>query len=61
MADFVLLPGDAAVSLHARLWPTASSTLGDGQLSEGVFLGERHLYFTPQPDDVLCGDSRWDP
>ena len=28
--------------------------------TKGVFLGERHLYFTPQPDDMLSFGDRWD-
>ena len=28
--------------------------------TRGVFLGERHVYFVPQPDDVLGQGDRWD-
>ena len=28
--------------------------------TKGVFLGERHFYFVPQPDDVLAWGDRWD-
>jgi len=50
-------PATPPVSLHARLWPYGIINWA----TKGVFLGERHLYFTPQPDDVLSHGDRWDP
>jgi hypothetical protein len=29
-------------------------------VSKGVFLGERHVYMSPQPDDILIEDELWD-
>ena len=30
-------------------------------VTKGVFLGERKIYMTAQPDDVLIPDELWDP
>ena len=30
-------------------------------VTKGVFLGERKIYMTAQPDDVLIPDDLWDP
>ncbi|KWJ00003.1 hypothetical protein [Burkholderia stagnalis] len=29
-------------------------------VSKGVFLGQRHVYMSPQPDDILIDDDIWD-
>ena len=52
----VVLPGDSA-----GLPACAGVALRHDQLGDaGVFLGERHVYFVPQPDDVLGWGDRWD-
>ncbi|MDW8099051.1 MAG: hypothetical protein RML36_06150 [Anaerolineae bacterium] len=43
--------------LHARLLPYGMINWA----TRGIFLGERHVYFTPQPDDVLAWGDAWDP
>ncbi len=50
-------PATPPVSLHGRLWPYGIINWA----TRGIFLGERHLYFVPQPDDVLSFGDRWDP
>lgn len=50
-------PATPPASIHARLLPYGMINWAMG----GVFLGERHLYFVPQPDDVLGWGDRWDP
>ena len=42
--------------LHAQVLPYGMINWA----TRGVFLGERHLYFAPQPDDVLGWGDRWD-
>lgn len=44
-------------NIHARLLPYGMINWA----TRGVFLGERHLYFAPQPDDVLGWGDCWDP
>lgn len=41
--------------IHARLLPYGLINWA----TRGLFLGERHLYFTPQPDDVLSAGDTW--
>ena len=43
-------------NIHARLLPYGMINWA----MRGVFLGERHLYFVPQPDDVLGWGDCWD-
>ena len=43
--------------IHARALPYGMITWA----TRGRFLGERHLYFVPQPDDVFSYGTRWDP
>ncbi len=42
--------------LHARALPYGIIQWA----TKGIFLGERHLYFTPQPDDILGWGDTWD-
>ncbi len=42
-------------NIHARLLPYGMINWA----MRGVFLGERHLYFAPQPDDVLGWGDCW--
>ncbi len=42
--------------LHARTLPYGIINWA----TRGLFLGERRLYFAPQPDDVLAWGDRWD-
>lgn len=42
--------------IHARLLPYGLINWA----TRGIFLGERHFYFSPQPDDVLSGGDTWD-
>lgn len=44
-------------NIHARLLPYGMINWA----TRGVFLGERHLYFAPQPDDVLGWGDCWNP
>lgn len=44
-------------NIHARLLPYGMINWA----LRGVFLGQRHLYFAPQPDDVLGWGDCWDP
>lgn len=44
-------------NIHARLLPFGVINWA----LRGAFLGERHLYFVPQPDDVLAWSNTWDP
>ena len=41
--------------IHARLLPYGIINWA----TRGIFLGQRHLYFTPQPDDVLSWGDAW--
>jgi hypothetical protein len=50
-------PATPPVSLHGRLWPYGIINWA----TKGIFLGERRLYFVPQPDDILSYGDRWDP
>ena len=50
-------PATPPVSLHGRLLPYGIINWA----TKGVFLGQRHLYFEPQVDDVLSYGDRWDP
>lgn len=43
-------------NIHARLLPYGMINWA----TRGVFLGERHVYFVPQPDDILAWGDRWD-
>ncbi|MGC9400678.1 MAG: hypothetical protein ACP5HM_16315 [Anaerolineae bacterium] len=49
-------PVNPPLSIHARTLPYGIINWA----TRGIFLGERHLYFTPQPDDVLYPGDRWD-
>ena len=49
-------PATPPVSVHGRLLPYGIINW----TTKGVFLGQRHLYFTPQPDDMLSFGDRWD-
>jgi hypothetical protein len=42
--------------LHARVLPYGLINWA----TKGVFLGERHVYFVPQPDDILGWGDSWD-
>jgi hypothetical protein len=42
--------------IHAQLLPYGMINWA----TKGVFIGERHVYFAPQPDDVLAWGDRWD-
>ena len=42
--------------IHARILPYGIINWA----TRGLFLGERHLYFSPQTDDVLAWGDRWD-
>lgn len=44
-------------NIHARLLPYGMITWA----TRGVFLGQRHVYFAPQPDDALALGNTWDP
>lgn len=44
-------------NVHARLLPYGFVNWA----TRGLFLGERHVYFVPQPDDFLAWGDRWDP
>lgn len=44
-------------NIHARLLPTGMINWA----TRGVFLGQRQLFFAPQPDDVLGWGDCWDP
>ena len=41
--------------IHARALPYGIINWA----TRGLFLGERHLYFSPQPDDMLCWGDSW--
>ncbi|HOU11580.1 MAG TPA: hypothetical protein PKZ84_00550 [Anaerolineae bacterium] len=43
-------------NIHARLLPYGIINWA----TKGIFLGERHVYFVPQPDDVFAWGDRWD-
>ena len=43
-------------NIHARVLPYGMINWA----TRGVFLGERHAYFVPQPDDILAWGDRWD-
>ncbi|MBN1920142.1 MAG: hypothetical protein JW892_02765 [Anaerolineae bacterium] len=44
-------------NLHARTLPYGMLNW----VTRGIFLGERHIYYVPQPDDVLATGDKWDP
>jgi hypothetical protein len=49
-------PGVSNFNLHARILPYGVINWA----TRGLFLGERHLYFAPQPDDIFSWGDRWD-
>lgn len=42
-------------NLHARTLPYGMLNW----VTRGIFLGERHIYYVPQPDDVLSAGDKW--
>jgi hypothetical protein len=69
----VYRPGDGRellVMTEGSFYPAIPPAYGHAQVlpygiinwaTKGLFLGERRLYFVPQPDDVLGWGDRWDP
>ncbi len=49
-------PATPPTNIHARVLPYGVINWA----TKGVFLGERHVYFVPQPDDIFSGGDRWD-
>lgn len=49
-------PATPPVNVHARVLPYGIINWA----TKGVFLGQRHVYFVPQPDDVLSWGDIWD-
>ena len=43
-------------NLHARTLPYGMINW----VTRGIFVGERHIYYVPQPDDMLSKGDRWD-
>ena len=56
MTEGSFYPAIPPAYLHAQVLPYGMINWA----TRGVFLGERHLYFVPQPDDVLGQGDRWD-
>lgn len=49
-------PAKPPINLHARLLPYGIINWA----TRGIFLGERKVYFVPQPDDVFAWGDGWD-
>ena len=56
MTEGSFYPAIPPAYLHAQVLPYGMINWA----TRGVFLGERHVYFVPQPDDVLGQGDRWD-
>jgi len=56
MTEGAYYPAIPPAYLHARVLPFGMINWA----TRGVFLGERHAYFSPQMDDVLEWGDRWD-
>ena len=56
MTEGSFYPAIPPAYLHAQVLPYGMINWA----TRGVFLGERHVYFVPQPDDVLGWGDRWD-
>ena len=50
------IPRTHLSNIHGRLLPYGIINWA----TKGIFLGQRHLYFAPQPDDMLSFGDRWD-
>ncbi len=49
-------PAMPPTNVHARVLPYGVINWA----TKGIFLGERHVYFVPQPDDVFAWGDGWD-
>ena len=50
-------PGTIPAFLYSRTLPYGIINWA----TKGIFLGQRHVYFVPQPDDVFSWGDIWDP
>ena len=49
-------PAIPPINVHARVLPYGIINWA----TKGLFLGERHVYFVPQPDDIFMWGDGWD-